>query len=277
MIPMECPGCGRRGNVPPDRLNTRMHCKNCDAIFFMDRSGKIILGDPDILLKKKKDQEQKKYGSKPGDKKKPRKKGEKPPSIGEILIKLPLAVKVLAGVLVLSVALFAVGFRLPKLWTTVPNKLEDLAAFVGNAWVDDKVSTLQKVAVTGGADAVKSWYDELRPKFEFKGPQVPKLGQVVDMVLNGLIEEEGGTLAVLNLYDTPPQKPAEVKEQKALLDSGKRDQLKDLREAGYKYGGEYTLPLFFVLEGTTWKLDAAKSIEKGKPKPKEEPAKKKKR
>ena len=78
MIPMECPGCGRRGNVPPDRLNTRMHCKKCDAIFFMDRSGKIILGDPDILLKKKKDQEQKNMAVSRVIRRSPGKKGKNP-------------------------------------------------------------------------------------------------------------------------------------------------------------------------------------------------------
>src|SRR5436305_2036190 len=46
MIPMSCPNCGRRGSVPPDRLNTRMHCKKCDAVFHMDSSGKIMLGEP---------------------------------------------------------------------------------------------------------------------------------------------------------------------------------------------------------------------------------------
>ena len=46
MIPMACPSCGRRGNVPLDRLNTRMHCKKCDAVFHLDASGKPILGEP---------------------------------------------------------------------------------------------------------------------------------------------------------------------------------------------------------------------------------------
>jgi hypothetical protein len=46
MIPMSCPSCGRRGNVPLDRLNTRMHCKKCDAVFHLDPTGKPILGEP---------------------------------------------------------------------------------------------------------------------------------------------------------------------------------------------------------------------------------------
>jgi hypothetical protein len=46
MIPMSCPSCGRKGNVPLDRLNTRMHCKKCDAVFHLDASGKPMLGEP---------------------------------------------------------------------------------------------------------------------------------------------------------------------------------------------------------------------------------------
>ncbi len=46
MIPMSCPSCGRKGNIPLDRLNTRMHCKKCDAVFHMDASGKPVLGEP---------------------------------------------------------------------------------------------------------------------------------------------------------------------------------------------------------------------------------------
>jgi hypothetical protein len=46
MIPMSCPSCGRKGNVPLDRLNTRMHCKKCDAVFHLDATGKPALGEP---------------------------------------------------------------------------------------------------------------------------------------------------------------------------------------------------------------------------------------
>ena len=46
MIPMSCPSCGRRGNIPLDRLNTRMHCKKCDAVFHLDATGKPVMGEP---------------------------------------------------------------------------------------------------------------------------------------------------------------------------------------------------------------------------------------
>ena len=46
MIPIECPNCGRMGNVPPDRLNARLVCKGCQTIFHLDNTGHMILGEP---------------------------------------------------------------------------------------------------------------------------------------------------------------------------------------------------------------------------------------
>jgi hypothetical protein len=46
MIPMACPSCGRRGSVPQDKINSRLHCKKCDAIFHMDVEGHVVMGEP---------------------------------------------------------------------------------------------------------------------------------------------------------------------------------------------------------------------------------------
>ncbi len=46
MIPIECPNCGREGNVPPDRLNARLVCRGCQTVFYMDNTGRMVLGEP---------------------------------------------------------------------------------------------------------------------------------------------------------------------------------------------------------------------------------------
>src|SRR4051794_30623200 len=46
MIPIECPRCGRRGEVSPDRLNSRLNCTACDAVIQLDRAGRLALVDP---------------------------------------------------------------------------------------------------------------------------------------------------------------------------------------------------------------------------------------
>ena len=44
MIPIACPNCGREGSVPPDRLHAQLRCRGCDAMFHMDRGGRMVLG-----------------------------------------------------------------------------------------------------------------------------------------------------------------------------------------------------------------------------------------
>jgi hypothetical protein len=44
-LPILCPSCGRKGRVPPKRFNTTLHCNKCDAIFYMDSDGKVMLGE----------------------------------------------------------------------------------------------------------------------------------------------------------------------------------------------------------------------------------------
>ena len=46
MIPMACPSCGRRGSIPHDKVNSRLHCKKCNAIFHMDAAGHVVMGEP---------------------------------------------------------------------------------------------------------------------------------------------------------------------------------------------------------------------------------------
>ena len=46
MIPMSCPQCGSQGEIPLDKLNTRLHCRKCGVFFYVETSGQVHLGDP---------------------------------------------------------------------------------------------------------------------------------------------------------------------------------------------------------------------------------------
>ena len=46
MIDLECPKCGRVGSVPQTKVNTRLICKKCLAVFHMGPTGRAILGEP---------------------------------------------------------------------------------------------------------------------------------------------------------------------------------------------------------------------------------------
>ena len=273
MIPMTCPSCGRRGNVPPDRLNTRMHCKKCDAVFFMDKTGKIVLGDPEIVLKKAKKDQAAKANAKTKAKKK--KRNEPETTFADLLLKLPTPVKgLLVGLVFLSL-LFLMGFRLPRLFKSVPQDVDSLTAYLVNAWVDEKVDDIKKISSDGGGDAVKKWYDELRPKFEFKGPQDEKTGHTVQIVNNGVTDREGRKEVLINVINPTTETPADVKAQKDLWKAGKASELRGDVEAGYKWNGTFTLPLVFSSpDGQKWQFDAERSLTLGQPKPKEAPKKK---
>ncbi len=52
MISIECPKCGREGNVPLDRIGSRLTCRGCQAVFHMDSGGRMVLGEPGAPNKK---------------------------------------------------------------------------------------------------------------------------------------------------------------------------------------------------------------------------------
>ncbi len=46
MIEMACPSCGRAGQVPKEKLYTRLVCRKCHIVFHVDGQGRPVLGEP---------------------------------------------------------------------------------------------------------------------------------------------------------------------------------------------------------------------------------------
>ena len=46
MIEMACPSCGRAGQVPKEKLYTRLVCRKCHIVFHVDSQGRPVLGEP---------------------------------------------------------------------------------------------------------------------------------------------------------------------------------------------------------------------------------------
>ena len=104
MIPIECPKCGREGHVPPDRLNAKLTCRGCQAVFHLDNTGRMVMGPP---------------GDPEKDKNKPHVQYSKPgPAFdsAEAWANIPIAVKVGVPVVLLGlfVALKAVAYWLDR-------------------------------------------------------------------------------------------------------------------------------------------------------------------
>jgi len=153
MFPMSCPSCGRKGNIPLDRLNTRMHCKKCDAIFHLDATGKPLLGEPPSVKGTK--------GAKGA-----RSKNEPLDPIGIVAAKLAktpkpiwmtLLILMCGGVIYLASGLFGPGPRPAN-----ADFLErNLAAAV--AFIDRDVATMQKFATQDSRAEVATLIETFRP------------------------------------------------------------------------------------------------------------------
>lgn len=255
MIPMTCPQCGRRGNVPPDRINTRMHCKKCDAVFFMDKSGKIVMGDPSqIAARKNKDPKQAAA----------RKRAEyETPSFGALIMGLPTPVKVVALVALLGVLAYASGFHKRFRFGGgggIPKSLLGRAEYAANAFADNLPDKLKPI-ITPGDDAVlQQWFEALRPGFHFQGPQNESTGNVVLMTVTPIKDDLTEAHYVLHIFYPSVTPHPEVKEQ---MDARPRDR-KRHTDAGYKADGAYDVPTFWTKPADAWLLDVKKSLEAAK-------------
>ncbi len=261
MIPMSCPSCGRRGTVPPDRLNTRMHCKKCDAVFYMDKSGHIVLGDPDDPRKKFKPVGGSGGGGggggtatkakAPKAKKKSSGGGDESP-ITELIRNIPKQVKIgIVGVAVVAAA-FAMGLNPMKLLPKgAPKSLEGRLDYVANKFADEQPGAILSVAVPGTEADLQKWYDTVRPMWAFKGPQ--KLGSKIVFVPKRASTENGYDNIALNLFVPLPQTPPELEAAKKVN--------KPTIVPGYNGDGTFDAPTAWVQKDNVWMLDGTKSLE----------------
>lgn len=154
MIPMSCPSCGRRGNVPLDRLNTRMHCKKCDAIFHLDATGKPMLGEPPSAKGAK--------GAKGA-----RDKNEPLDPIGIVAAKLAKTPKPvwmgLLGIMGLGVLYLAYSLIGPAP-RTAEGDFHERNVAAGIAFLEKDTATLQKMATQDSRDAIAKLIETFRPK-----------------------------------------------------------------------------------------------------------------
>lgn len=190
MIPMECPTCGRRGEVPLDRLNSKLTCKKCGTVFHMDETGHITLGDPADAAKKKKKEEMRLEPVEidPG---KIFKSLPKPVRYG-----VPTLVILLLGGLIASRIMAAMG-----LGADLPTR----ATFVGEQFVDEKLEAIQELTTPDTREDVKKWYDRQRTRLNHKGPRVtPEDVTVLGQVFN---ESGGNAVTLTALHVTKPKTP----------------------------------------------------------------------
>lgn len=240
MIPMACPNCGRRGNVPPDKLNARLHCKKCDAVFHMDMSGHIVLGEPGAD-KKKPDSI---FGLKTSAAPKPKVRAKDEPmdllgNLKDAWTGIPLAGRIVLGAAALAAIVMFSGIRLPRLGgPPLPPDFNGRALYLADAFIEDSSSRIRKLAAPGTEADAAAWLSKVRPGFQHSGPR--RQGNIVTVLPPMILEQDRtkGRGRVLMYLLPPIPKPDAANPDKGYF------------APGYRADGTFALP-------TLWKPDAA--------------------
>jgi hypothetical protein len=155
MIPMSCPSCGRRGNVPLDRLNTRMHCKKCDAVFHLDNTGKPVMGEP----KSAKTGKAGRSGNESGY--------DQLDPIGIVaskIAKVPKPVWMFFGAIIGIGVLYETWLYVKPVPQSAQQGFAEKNKYFAKAFLDKDMSGLFKYSTTDSHEELKQLVDTFRPK-----------------------------------------------------------------------------------------------------------------
>jgi hypothetical protein len=158
MIEMACPSCGRAGQVPKEKLQTRLVCRKCHIVFHVDSQGRPVVGEP-ISAKEK-------------NKKEPEKKPilqalgiptlDQLTHMGDDLSDYTFPVKPVLGVLGGLVGLWLVwGFLAGP-----GESVTDTSRTVADALARDDLNRLKTLATDETRDDMIRFYDAAHPKLE---------------------------------------------------------------------------------------------------------------
>lgn len=265
MIPMVCPNCGRRGSVPPDKLNARLHCKKCDTIFHMDVSGHIVLGEPGrasgaFTVPGRDSGSHGKVGSGVHTRTTTTAQRTELPGIWASLPKT--AKGVLVGALAITL-LWALGVRLPfGSRTPLPATLEQRIGYVVEAFAYNEPSSLRRIAASGTSGDLSDWLAKLYPEADLGARrQVGYLVTHTFRVVSGGQATDGQTRAMVIIAPPIPTFfGPDVKDAQA-AQADRLRQLTDTFTPGPLPDGSFALPLVWKSEDGQWWLDGTASLQ----------------
>jgi hypothetical protein len=183
MIPIECPKCGREGNVPPDRLNAKLTCRGCQAVFHLDNTGRMVMGAP---------------GDPEKDKARPHVQYNKPGQgfdLAESWANIPIAAKV--GVPVVLLGLLAWQF-MPGGGAGYQNGSE---AILRGLLSNDR-SRVVSLSTSATAESSGKWFDVMQPLVEKQG--VPKDVMINPQIFSGNPDKEATVVMMVVLSGNSP-------------------------------------------------------------------------
>lgn len=233
MIRMVCPSCSRRGNVPESEVNKRLHCKKCNAVFFLDTEGLVHLGEPvDEEAERRRE-----LARREKEALAPLEQG-----FGHYWKTRPMPVK--AGVLSVVGGVFSLALG-PVLWaqSPLPTTLDGRAEYVASAFADNAPGWLDDLTAPETSADLDKWMDQVRPSFHFQGPQKKYVNEVMATVSLEKVDQNEA-LVVLTLVPPMPKKDPSASK-------------KPLERLGYDKNGHFTLPTYWIMGPSGWMLDGS--------------------
>jgi len=152
MPELSCPQCGRLGNVPRNKLESRLVCKKCHAIFHMNKAGRVVLGEP--------------HSEGRGGTRTAVKTARSAEKTGTWVDYLPdgITPQMRAGALAGGVVLLGL-----VVWMLLPAPtLEDRAREAAIAFKSGDKNALKSLAYGKTAREVENWYNVVHPRLEAK-------------------------------------------------------------------------------------------------------------
>jgi hypothetical protein len=183
MIPIECPKCGREGHVPPDRLNAKLTCRGCQAVFHLDNTGRMVMGPP---------------GDPEKDKNKPHvhynKTGEAYDP-AEAWKNIPIAAKVVVPVVLIALAA----------WQFMPGGspgYQSASEAIARGLINKDRSTVVSYATSATSESAGKWFDAMQPLVEQQG--TPRNAALDPQILRGLPERDSSIVMMVVLTGNSP-------------------------------------------------------------------------
>jgi len=186
MIPINCPNCDKYGEVPPDRLDSKLKCKGCGVAFYIDATGDVELVDEKAARRRQRKQRQ--QASEPIE-----------IDFGKLIKGIPKPVRyglpaVAAAAILLVYAARLIGSL------GVPTDLASRATYVGELYAAEDLQGLLELTTSATTRELEDWYEDLRPRLN---PDAEADQIVVAAEEMG----DGRTLVSLTAIGAPPPPP----------------------------------------------------------------------
>lgn len=255
MIEMACPSCGRAGQVPKEKLYTRLVCRKCHVVFHVDSQGRPVLGEPvSAAAKAKKENEPKSIMKSLGI-----------PTLhdlthmGEDLSEYTFPVKPVLGVLGGLVGIWL-------LWGFLAGPGEsvaDTSKVVAEALARDDLPKLKTCATDETIDDVVRFYDAAHPKLEKRRENWPSKDASIQVIIveENLSKGTGETEVFLAPALAATQAPAGPAPTPPPPPVTKPGAPADTKSAASSAPLPMSLHLYWVRSGSHWLLDARESAQ----------------